>query len=688
MYPHERSLVKRLANQPFVLIGINSDPKARLRTAMKSNNITWRSFWDGGKTGGPIASAWGVRSWPTIYVVDDRGVIRYKNVRGPKMDDAVDTLLKKATVTLAENLKSDDPLVRGLAAYRMGKYGAKDARTVVSGLLKDEADVVRQRAAVGLALLGKPDKSLLPLLRKAVADKDAGVQADSLVTLGQAGDRESIGLVVEALSAKNADVRKAAITSAGDLKAAEAVEALSGLTANKDMTVARAAIAALGRVGGKEGSAALKTLAAKPDHPARVWITAALFLSGDKASGKAFEGLLVDDDVKIRRDAVSALVSLKGLETQPLYLQALKDKDASVRKVARDVLKKSKDPGVQKALGETLALEVDDLLPKLRNRQTVSAASSQLVSMGVDVVPLLMERLGTEKTAAGQDGIARTIFGLRSNKSVTTALRAGLKSKVHVVQGWSAFLLHFTSQDSTLVPTLAEFAKSDFKLLNSHSVRALGRFKSKQATDALAASIKKSTLLANTAILSLQRQDTPAAAQVLGSLLKDPKVGPRAASALKRMKTPEAKKFGKPSSTPSASSAPSIKDAQAAKAAAETFVELSQGGLGLKGVGKALGKPEETKATEVRFHAAGGKKLPSRFGPPLGNQNALLVKFRSVKDNVVVVVMTKNRGKYGWWDVLSIPKADFAKLKRLLPASPAKGVKVRKGLKARKRAAR
>ena len=40
--------------------------------------------------------------------------------------------------------------------------------------------------------------------------------------------------------------------------------------------------------------------------------------------------------------------------------------------------------------------------------------------------------------------------------------------------------------------------------------------------------------------------------------------------------------------------------------------------------------------------------------------------------------MTKNRGKYGWWDVLSIPKADFAKLKRLLPASPAKGVKVRK----------
>ena len=95
MYPHERSLVKRLANQPFVLIGINSDPKARLRTAMKANNITWRSFWDGGNTRGPIASAWGVRGWPTIYVGDDRGVIRYKNVRGDRMDDAVDTLLEE-----------------------------------------------------------------------------------------------------------------------------------------------------------------------------------------------------------------------------------------------------------------------------------------------------------------------------------------------------------------------------------------------------------------------------------------------------------------------------------------------------------------------------------------------------------------------------------------------------------------
>lgn len=95
MYPHERSLVKRLKDKPFALLGINSDPKSRVKAAIKRENITWRSFWDGGNTGGPIATKWNVSGWPTIYVLDHKGVIRYKNVRGAAMDKAVDELLKK-----------------------------------------------------------------------------------------------------------------------------------------------------------------------------------------------------------------------------------------------------------------------------------------------------------------------------------------------------------------------------------------------------------------------------------------------------------------------------------------------------------------------------------------------------------------------------------------------------------------
>ena len=99
MYPHERSLVKRLEGKPFALLGVNSDPKDRLRQAMKKENITWRSWWDGGNTGGPIAKAWNVSGWPTIYVLDAKGVIRYKNVREKEMDKAVDKLLAELEET-------------------------------------------------------------------------------------------------------------------------------------------------------------------------------------------------------------------------------------------------------------------------------------------------------------------------------------------------------------------------------------------------------------------------------------------------------------------------------------------------------------------------------------------------------------------------------------------------------------
>src|SRR5258708_1359744 len=83
MYPHERSLVKKLENKPFVIIGVNSDTdRAMLKKAIEQEAITWRSFWDGGSTAGPIATRWNVHSWPTVYLLDATGVIRYKRPVG------------------------------------------------------------------------------------------------------------------------------------------------------------------------------------------------------------------------------------------------------------------------------------------------------------------------------------------------------------------------------------------------------------------------------------------------------------------------------------------------------------------------------------------------------------------------------------------------------------------------------
>ena len=110
MYPHERSLVQRLQDKPFALLGVNSDEDLQaLKPRLEKEHITWRSFWNGPKgTRGPISAKWNVTGWPTIYILDHKGVIRFKNVRGEEMDKAVDTLLAEMEKDTKKDAKKGD----------------------------------------------------------------------------------------------------------------------------------------------------------------------------------------------------------------------------------------------------------------------------------------------------------------------------------------------------------------------------------------------------------------------------------------------------------------------------------------------------------------------------------------------------------------------------------------------------
>lgn len=103
MVPIERALVERMTGKPFVLIGVNGDPNRddALR-ARKKEKMTWRSFWNGAEgSSGPIAMDWNVHGWPTVYILDGKGVVRLKlegfgGKRTEKLlNDAVDQLLKE-----------------------------------------------------------------------------------------------------------------------------------------------------------------------------------------------------------------------------------------------------------------------------------------------------------------------------------------------------------------------------------------------------------------------------------------------------------------------------------------------------------------------------------------------------------------------------------------------------------------
>jgi thiol-disulfide isomerase/thioredoxin len=99
MVPLEKALVERLKVRPFVLLGINSDSdREKLKSVMAEKGMTWRSWWDSGRTGGPIATRWDVHVWPAIIVLDGKGVIRFRGLPhhvAKPLDDAVDSLLEE-----------------------------------------------------------------------------------------------------------------------------------------------------------------------------------------------------------------------------------------------------------------------------------------------------------------------------------------------------------------------------------------------------------------------------------------------------------------------------------------------------------------------------------------------------------------------------------------------------------------
>ena len=112
MYPHERSLVTRLKDKPFALVGINSDSdREEIQKVMEKEQITWPSFWNGGGTDGGIAKTWNVHGWPTIYILDHKGVIRFRDKRDAELDKAVEALLTEMGVEIpkseAESRKSE-----------------------------------------------------------------------------------------------------------------------------------------------------------------------------------------------------------------------------------------------------------------------------------------------------------------------------------------------------------------------------------------------------------------------------------------------------------------------------------------------------------------------------------------------------------------------------------------------------
>lgn len=93
MYPEERELVTLMEGKPFALLSVNTDEdRETLKKSIAAGEVTWRCWWDGAP-GGPLCTRWGIELFPTVHVLDHRGVIRYRDLGGEELKTAVDSLL-------------------------------------------------------------------------------------------------------------------------------------------------------------------------------------------------------------------------------------------------------------------------------------------------------------------------------------------------------------------------------------------------------------------------------------------------------------------------------------------------------------------------------------------------------------------------------------------------------------------
>lgn len=141
MLPHEKELVERLKDQPFALLGVNSDPapapdgkrpdrattnarnerflaarksapnglvqvgeeeakfieaaRAALKTRLDEEGLAWRNAVDG-TTSGPWATRWNTRYWPHIFLIDAKGVIRHVDPSEAELESLIRALIAES----------------------------------------------------------------------------------------------------------------------------------------------------------------------------------------------------------------------------------------------------------------------------------------------------------------------------------------------------------------------------------------------------------------------------------------------------------------------------------------------------------------------------------------------------------------------------------------------------------------
>lgn len=94
--PNVKRVYSKYNKKGFEIVGISLDrSRADLDTYIEKNGITWPQFYDGKFWKNDVAVKYNVQSIPATYLIDKKGKIRYKSLRGNQLEPAVKKLLEE-----------------------------------------------------------------------------------------------------------------------------------------------------------------------------------------------------------------------------------------------------------------------------------------------------------------------------------------------------------------------------------------------------------------------------------------------------------------------------------------------------------------------------------------------------------------------------------------------------------------
>ncbi len=96
MYPLMRKLVKDYEGQPLAVLGVNCDQSiSRLQMLEDRKSVTWKNFYNG--RDGDITEDWGITAYPTVILLDGKGVIRQMKVSPDELEAQTVALIDEIT---------------------------------------------------------------------------------------------------------------------------------------------------------------------------------------------------------------------------------------------------------------------------------------------------------------------------------------------------------------------------------------------------------------------------------------------------------------------------------------------------------------------------------------------------------------------------------------------------------------